>query len=143
MPDIRLTDQAIDEQAVLESVRTNAAGAAVLFVGTTREFTAGRRTVTLHYEAYREMAEAELHKLATEAGKRFDLCHCAVVHRLGEVPLGETSIVIAVSAPHRADAFEAGRWLIDTIKQTVPIWKREQYDDGSNHWIHPDPNSTF
>ena len=134
---ILLTDQPIDTAAVLEQVSTPQAGATVLFLGTTREFTAGRQTVTLHYEAYREMAEQELARLEQQASERWPLVASAIVHRLGEVGLGEASVAIAVSTAHRRDAFEAGSWLIDTLKETVPIWKQEHWADGSNEWVHP------
>lgn len=134
---IRLTTESIDEAAVLAQVRSPRAGAIVLFVGTTREFTAERQTARLAYECYAPMAEAKLGELESEARLRWPLVECCIVHRLGEVPLAETSVAIAVSAAHRAAAFEAGQWLIDTLKQVVPIWKQEQWADGGSEWVHP------
>ncbi|MCA9106146.1 MAG: molybdenum cofactor biosynthesis protein MoaE [Planctomycetales bacterium] len=136
---IDLTDMKIDEPAVLDSVKSPLAGAAVLFVGTTREFTDGKRTVWLDYEAYEAMARGELQRLRELAMARWPLRDVAIVHRLGEVPIGETSVAIAVSSAHRGPAFEAGQWLIDRLKESVPIWKRERWSDGSSEWIHPEP----
>ncbi len=134
---IELTDEAIDCGEVLRQVQSRAAGAIVLFVGSTREFTQARQTLSLEYEAYREMAHAKLEELAGEARRRWTLTEVSIVHRLGLVPVGETSIAIAVSAPHRDAAFAAGKWLIDTIKVVVPIWKKENWSDGNSQWVHP------
>ena len=135
---ISLTTTAIDPAAVLATVASNDAGAVLLFLGTTREFTQGRRTVSLDYECYPEMAEKKLTELEAEARRRWPLVGCEIVHRLGHLELGEASIAIAVSSPHRAAAFAAGQWLIDTIKQVVPIWKQENWADGTKEWVHPD-----
>jgi molybdopterin synthase catalytic subunit len=134
---IALTHEPIDTAAVLAQVASNDAGAVVLFLGTTREFTRGRQTASLDYECYPEMAEKKLAELATEARRRWPLVGCAIVHRLGHLGLGEASIAIAVSSPHRRVAFEAGQWLIDTIKEVVPIWKQENWADGTSEWVHP------
>lgn len=134
---IQLTHQPIDTTAVLADVTSARAGAVVLFVGTTREMTGGRRTESLDYECYPEMAERKLVELEAEARRQWPLVECAIVHRLGHVELGEASIAIAVSSPHRDAAFAAGKWLIDTIKQVVPIWKRENWADGATEWVHP------
>ncbi|HZN35464.1 MAG TPA: molybdenum cofactor biosynthesis protein MoaE [Pirellulaceae bacterium] len=134
---IALTNSPIDPAAVLAQVASREAGAVVLFLGTTREFTGGRRTVSLDYECYPEMAERKLAELEAEARRRWPLTGCMVVHRLGHLELGEASIAIAVSSPHRRVAFEAGQWLIDTIKQVVPIWKQEHWADGTSEWVHP------
>jgi len=134
---IRLTHEPIDTQAVLAAVRTPRAGAVVLFLGTTREWTGPRQTMSLDYECYPTMAHKTLEELATQAGQRWELTGCAIVHRLGPVPLGEASVAVAVSSPHRAAAFGAGQWLIDTLKETVPIWKRETWQDGTTEWVHP------
>ena len=133
---IRITDQAIDVDEVLCCVRSHQAGAVVLFLGTTREFTRGRHSVSLDYECYPEMAEAELQKLESEARRRWTLVEVGIVHRVGHLELGEISVVIAVSSAHREAAFQAGQWLIDTIKQVVPIWKKENYADGTAQWVH-------
>jgi molybdopterin synthase catalytic subunit len=137
---ISLTTKPIDPAAILTSVASNDAGAVVLFLGTTREFTQGRRTASLDYECYPEMAKKKLAELEAEARRRWPLVGCEIVHRLGHLELGEASIAIAVSSPHRADAFAAGQWLIDTIKQVVPIWKQENWADGTKEWVHPANN---
>ena len=134
---IQLTNEPIDPCALLERARQSEAGAVVLFLGTTREFTSGRRTVTLNYEAYGEMAEKKLAELETEGRRRWPLVECCIVHRVGEVPVAEVSVAIVVNTPHRADAFAAGQWLIDTLKRDVPIWKREHWADGTSEWVHP------
>jgi molybdopterin synthase catalytic subunit len=134
---IELTSQPIDSAALLSRVSSPAAGAVVLFLGTTRQFTDGRETTALHYECYPEMTEAKLAELEAEARRRWPLVDCAIVHRLGKLELAEASVAVAVSSPHRGDAFEAGRWLIDTLKEVVPIWKQEHWADGSSEWVHP------
>jgi len=134
---IHLTPNPIDATALLDRAQQPAAGAVVLFLGTTREFTGDRQTVALDYEAYREMAERRLTELESEARRRWPVVECMIVHRLGRVPIAEASVAIVVSTPHRADAFAAGQWLIDTLKQDVPIWKREQWADGTTEWVHP------
>ena len=137
---IRLTDNPIDTAAVLDAVTSPAAGAVVLFLGTVREITGRRQTVSLEYESYAQMAEKKLAELAADARRKWPLTGHAIVHRLGILPVGEISVAIAVSAPHRHEAFEAGRWLIDQIKRDVPIWKKENYADGTGDWVHPVPN---
>src|SRR4051812_25312536 len=134
---IQLTTEAIDTTSIVDSARHPDAGAIVLFLGTTREFTAGRQTVALSYEAYEEMARRRLAELEAEARRRWPVIECIIVHRLGVVPPAESSVAIAVSTPHRADAFAAGEWLIDSLKADVPIWKREQWSDGTIEWVHP------
>ncbi|MCX7426736.1 MAG: molybdenum cofactor biosynthesis protein MoaE [Planctomycetia bacterium] len=134
---IELTTDTIDVARVIEAVRSPKAGAVVLFLGTARESTGGRAVRSLEYEAYDAMARAELARLEAQARATWDLVDCAIVHRLGEVAVGQTSVAIAVSAAHREGAFEAGRWLIDRIKEVVPIWKKENRADGSADWVHP------
>jgi len=134
---IELIHDDIDTSGLLAGVASNKAGAIVLFVGTTRELTDGRQTSSLDYECYPEMAKKKLVELESEARSRWPVIECTIVHRLGHLELGEASIAIAVSCPHRKDAFEAGQWLIDTIKQVVPIWKKENWADGSSEWVHP------
>jgi len=134
---VSLTDKPIDAAVVLAQVASNSAGAVVLFLGTTREFTQGRRTTWLDYECYQEMAEKKLAELEAEARRRWPLVGCSIIHRLGRLELGEASIAIAVGSPHRHDAFAAGQWLIDTIKEVVPIWKQENWADGTSEWVHP------
>ncbi|MEQ8838844.1 MAG: molybdenum cofactor biosynthesis protein MoaE, partial [Lacipirellulaceae bacterium] len=108
---IQLTQKPIDSEEVLAAVQNAKAGAVVLFLGTTRQFTGGKETVELHYDAYEEMAKQEMTKLERQARDRWPLVHCAIVHRLGLVPLAQASVAIAVSSAHRGDAFEAGKWL--------------------------------
>jgi molybdopterin synthase catalytic subunit len=134
---IELTDIVIDTASLADRARHPEAGAIVLFLGTTRELTGGKQTVALSYEAYREMAERRLVELESEARRRWPVIECIIVHRLGAVPPTESSVAIAVSTPHRADAFAAGQWLIDSLKADVPIWKREQWADGTSEWVHP------
>jgi molybdopterin synthase catalytic subunit len=134
---VSLTDQPIDTASLLAQLHSPQAGAVVMFLGTARQFTRGRETAALDYECYADMARRKLHELEAEARRRWPLVECAVVHRVGRVELGEPSVAVAVSTPHRGEAFEAGRWLIDTLKETVPIWKREQWADGSTEWVHP------
>ncbi|MBI1901249.1 MAG: molybdenum cofactor biosynthesis protein MoaE [Planctomycetia bacterium] len=134
---ILLTRVPIDTAALLHYVSSPRAGAVVLFLGTVREFTAGRRTMALDYECYPEMAEKKLAELREEALRRWPLVSCAIVHRLGHLELGEASVAVATSAPHRDDAFAAGKWLIDTLKRVVPIWKQENWEDGRKEWVHP------
>jgi molybdopterin synthase catalytic subunit len=134
---VELTNQPIESSALLSKAARPEAGAVVLFLGTTRELTGGRRTAALDYEAYDVMAERKLAELEAEARRRWPIVECAIVHRLGRVPLAEASVAIAVSTPHRADAFAAGQWLIDEIKRDVPIWKQEHWSDGTSEWVHP------
>ncbi|OYV86643.1 MAG: molybdopterin converting factor [Planctomycetia bacterium 21-64-5] len=134
---VALTNEPIDAAKVLEQVESPLAGAVVLFLGTTREFTGSRRTESLDYECYPEMAVRKLAELELAARQRWPLVECALVHRLGHLKIGEASVAAAVSSPHRQAAFEAGQWLIDTLKQSVPIWKKENWADGTHEWVHP------
>ncbi len=131
---IRLTDQPLVIDELLDAVADPKAGAVVLFVGTTRDHNQGRRVEHLEYEAYAAMAEKELERVATEARGRWELTRIAVVHRTGVVPVGRASVAIAVSAAHRAAAFEAARFTIDRLKEVVPIWKKEFFEGGAV-WI--------
>ncbi len=131
---IQLTEKAIDVSAVIQSVENPAAGAVVLFLGTARDMTDQQPVESLEYEAYPEMAERKLADLENQARRLWELVDCAIVHRLGAVPIGQTCVAIAVSSAHRKEAFEAGRWLIDQIKEVVPIWKKEHLTDGSGRW---------
>jgi molybdopterin synthase catalytic subunit len=134
---IRLTTEPIDYTLLTESVRSTDSGAVVLFLGTVRELTDGRRTTALDYDAYAPMAEAKLAELETHARARWPIDKVAIVHRTGRLELGEVSVAVAVSCPHRNEAFEAARFLIDELKVTVPIWKKENWSDGTTEWIHP------
>ena len=132
-----LTQEPIDFAALTESVRSPGSGAVVLFLGTVRELTNGRQTSSLDYEAYPEMAERKLGELETEARSRWPIDKLAMVHRLGHLELGEVSVAVAVSCPHRHQAFDAARFLIDELKACVPIWKKENWADGTTEWVHP------
>jgi molybdopterin synthase catalytic subunit len=122
---------------MLDLARRADCGAVLLFLGTTREWTEDNRTEFLEYDAYEAMAISEMRKLADRAADRWPVKFVSIVHRLGRVDLGEASVAIAVSAPHRREAFEAGQWLIDTLKELVPIWKKDHVANGSSVWLHP------
>lgn len=134
---IQLTTQTIDPAEALQSATSPNCGAVVLFLGTTRQWTKGRETTQLAYECYEEMARIELEKLEALARSKWPIETCLIVHRLGVVPIAEASVLVAVGSPHRADAFEAARFLIDTLKEHVPIWKKEHWADGDSEWVHP------
>lgn len=136
---IALTHEPIDATKLVAAAQRPEAGAVVLFLGITREFTDGRQTAEMAYEAYEELATRRLAELEAAARDRWPIVDCSIVHRLGVVPLAEASVAIVVSSPHRAAAFEAGEWLIDELKRDVPIWKQERYSDGVREWIHPEP----
>ena len=138
---IELTDSPIDHEQVLQSVRSHNAGAAVLFLGTVREFTNSVQTSSLDYEAYPDMARSAMQALATEARQRWPLVGVAISHRVGHLALGDVAVAVAVSSAHRQPSFEAGQWIIDTLKQRVPIWKKEKYADGTTEWVHPTQKS--
>lgn len=121
----------IDTRAVLESLKRPEDGAAIAFEGVVRNNTRGRRTLYLDYEAYEEMALRQMEELAAQALGKFQIRDVAIVHRLGRLEIGETSVLIVVASAHRGPAYEASRWLIDTLKQTVPIWKKEYFVDGA------------
>jgi molybdopterin synthase catalytic subunit len=133
---IGLTHEPIDYQALTESVRNPHCGAVVLFLGTVRDLTGEQLTVFLDYEAYALMAEKKLAAIEAELRVRWQLGGVALVHRLGRLEVSEVSVAVAVSSPHRAEAFEACRFAIDSIKQLVPIWKKETAPDGTGDWIH-------
>ena len=124
----------VDLEALERAVADPSAGATVTFAGTTRNGNAGRRVLRLEYEAYEPMALSEMRKLARAAGERFKIVRIAIQHRIGLVEIGETSVAIAVSAAHRAEAFDACRFAIDRLKEVVPVWKKE-YFEGGEVWI--------
>jgi molybdopterin synthase catalytic subunit len=134
---ISLTRDEIDFAGLTEAVRSPNSGAVVLFLGTVRELTNGRKTSALDYEAYPEMAEVKLRELEAQARERWPIDRVAMVHRLGHLDLGEVSVAVAVSCPHRHQAFDAARFLIDELKAWVPIWKKENWSDGTTEWVHP------
>ena len=130
----RLSDQPLDVAGVVREVGNDGAGGIAVFVGTTRVRSRGRTVLHLEYEAYEGMAEQVMDALADELRRTYDLCDIAIAHRVGRVGIGEPSVVIAVSAPHRADALAACKAAIDRLKETVPLWKKEVYE-GGEEWI--------
>jgi MoaE-MoaD fusion protein len=130
----RLADEPIDLQAVIAEVADERAGAVATFLGTTRVESRGRPVTQLEYDAYGGMAEKVMAEIAEALKAKYDLCEVAITHRVGVVSVGETSVAIAVSAPHREHALAACKEAIDTLKETVPLWKKEVYEDGEE-WI--------
>ncbi len=130
----RLSDEPLSLDRVVEEVRDERAGAIATFTGTTRKASRGRNVVHLDYEAYEGMAESVMEEIAAELQQQYDLCAIAIHHRTGRVAIGETSVVIGVSAAHRADALAACRDAIDRLKERAPLWKKEVYADGEE-WI--------
>jgi MoaE-MoaD fusion protein len=132
--DFRLSDEPLSVEAAIDEVADDAAGAIATFVGTTRSRSRGRDVLRLEYEAYEGMAEAVMAELGATLRERYELCAVAIHHRVGRVDIGERSVVVAVSAPHRQDALAACTEAIDTLKRTVPLWKKEFYE-GGEEWI--------
>ena len=128
---IEIVDAPIAAEAIVAAMKAGSDGAVCVFDGIVRDNTRGRKTLYLDYEAYREMALEQMQRLAGEAVEKFGVRDVATVHRLGRLMVGETSVLIVVASAHRASAFEACRWLIDTLKKTVPIWKKETFVDGA------------
>jgi molybdopterin synthase catalytic subunit len=128
----------IKTEDVLAKIKQPEDGAAVVFEGIVRNNTRGRRTLFLDYEAYEEMALKQMTAMAGETLTKFQVRDVAIIHRLGRLVIGETSVLIVVASAHRAAAFDACRWLIDTLKRTVPIWKKEQFEDGTV-WADGEP----
>ena len=137
-PYARITRDAIDTNGIVDSLKRGEDGAALFFEGIVRNQTRGRKTIYLEYEAYEEMALQQMESLALQALEKFQIRDLAIVHRLGRLEIGETSVLIAVASAHRAAAFDACRWLIDTLKRTVPIWKKEHFEDGAV-WADGEP----
>ena len=134
---INFTSDPIDYSQVTDSVRSHAAGAVVLFLGTVREFTGDVQTSSLEYDAYPDMALQDLRRLETAVREKWPVIGVSMVHRTGALQLGEIAVAVAVSSGHRHEAFEAGQWLIDTLKVCVPVWKKEIYASGRTEWVHP------
>ena len=134
---IQLTRDLIDYHSLTEAVRSPHCGAVCLFLGTVRDLTGDQVTEFLDYDAYPPMAEKKLAEIEADVRKRWPVGDIAMVHRLGRLAVGEVSVAVAVSCPHRAQAFEAGRYAIDTLKELVPIWKKENAPDGPGEWVHP------
>jgi molybdopterin synthase catalytic subunit len=128
----------LEPAAVLAEVASVANGASILFVGTVREMNEGRAVNGIEYAAYESMAVRELDTIVAEAASRFDTDDIVVEHRIGRLELGEASVAIAVAHPHRAEAYDASRFIIEELKRRVPIWKREEYVDGTREWVDPD-----
>jgi molybdopterin synthase catalytic subunit len=128
---IDLTREPIDAQRLIAEAKAGEDGAVVVFDGIVRDNTRGRKTLYLDYEAYEEMSLKQMRDLARQAIDQFSVRHVTMVHRLGRLNIGETSVLIIVASAHRAAAYEASRWLIDTLKMTVPIWKKETFVDGA------------
>ncbi len=134
---ISLTRDAIDYHELTDQVRSSKCGAVVVFLGTVRDLTDGKVTVALDYEAYAGMAEKVLAEIEADTRQRWPVGEIVLEHRLGHLDVGEISVAVAVSCPHRAQAFEACRHAIDRLKELVPIWKKENWADGSTAWVHP------
>jgi len=130
-----LTTEAIDVGEMARRVVLPECGATVTLDGYAREWTRGKRTLYLVYEAYDAMALTEMQRLGAEAHQQFDIAHLGIVHRTGRLEIGETSVVIAASAPHRQAAFQACEWAIKELKRTVPIWKKEVFESGDEEWV--------
>lgn len=128
---VQLVREWIDSEQFIDPAKNAEDGAVVIFDGIVRNHSRGRRTLHLDYEAYEEMALRQMRELVDQALSRFAIRHVTLIHRLGRLEIGETSVLIVVAAAHRTAAFEANRWLIDTLKHTVPIWKKETFADGA------------
>lgn len=134
---VELTTEPIDYASLTELVRRPGCGGVVVFLGTVRDLTGDEVTASLDYEAYPEMATKKLAEVEEETRARWPVGDVAIVHRLGHLEVSEISVAVAVSCPHRAQAFEACRYAIDRLKQIVPIWKKDNRPDGSGEWVHP------
>ena len=134
---VRATVQSdpIDPQRVLAHVGSNEDGAVLLFMGVVRNHADGRSVRGMHYESYETMASGVLREIADEAAERLGTDRLSVVHRTGELAIGEVSVAIAVSSPHRAESYEASRYVIEEIKKRLPVWKKERYADGEVSWV--------
>ena len=135
--EVALVETAIDCEAMLRWVGDEECGARMVFLGCTRRTTGEKVTSRLAYEAYRAMAESELSSLASEAAERWPLRAVAIQHRLGVVDVGQASVAVAAASSHRGPVMEAIPWLMDRLKERVPIWKQETYLDGTTEWMHP------
>jgi molybdopterin synthase catalytic subunit len=133
-PIIQLTRETLDRNVLVEAVTHASAGGIVIFEGVVRDNARGKQVRYLEYDAYIEMAEEQIRVIIAEAKQRWGIEHVAVAHRLGRLEVGEASVIIVVATPHRAEAFEACRYIIDTLKTTVPIWKKEVATDGEE-WV--------
>ena len=132
---VDIVEEPIDLAKLMEWARVDSDGAVVSFLGVVRNFAEGRSVVAMEYHCYREMARRELEALEAEASRRWPLGRIALVHRIGLLQLGEASVAIVAASPHRAEAFDACRYLIDSLKECVPIWKREIFEEGKPEWV--------
>ncbi len=131
---IRVTGDVLDQNEATAAVAADEAGAIQVFLGVVRNNNLDRPVSHLVYDAYPQMAEKEMRTIGEEALARFDLKGCALLHRTGRLEIGETSLLVAISSPHRAEAFDGGRWIVDEIKRRVPVWKKEVWTNGEE-WI--------
>lgn len=138
MIDIVVTTEKLDPNKCLEAVADNSAGGTTQFVGTVRDQTKGKKVIRLEFESYIPMAEKEMQKIAEQVVAKWDALHVSMHHHVGALDVGEIPVVIAVSTPHRQAAFEACQYAIDTLKETVPIWKKEIFEDGEV-WVAAHP----
>jgi molybdopterin synthase catalytic subunit len=134
---VQLTHSVIDYHALTEQVRLPNCGAVVTFLGTVRDLTGSKETIALDYEAYGGMAEKKMEEIEQDTRSRWLVGEMVMVHRIGRLEVGEVSVAVALSCPHRAQAFEACRHAIDRLKELVPIWKKENWADGKTEWVHP------
>ena len=135
---IQIADKAIDIQACIDAAQSERAGAVDVFIGTVRNHNNAKEVVRLIFETYDTMAVKKMQELADQAREKWEIEKIVMVHRKGTLEIGDVAVVIAVSTPHRAASFEACQWLIDTLKQVVPIWKREVYKNGEE-WLEAHP----
>lgn len=135
---IEITEQPIEVQKVIEAASLKEAGAINTFIGTVRNHTSGKKVTRLEYEAYEPMAVSEIRKIIEEASQQWKLTGWAVSHRVGTLLPGEIAVVVAVATPHRKESFAACQFIIDSLKQTVPIWKKEFFEDG-DQWVSAHP----
>ncbi|GLR17937.1 molybdenum cofactor biosynthesis protein MoaE [Portibacter lacus] len=138
MINIKLTDQELSPSECEQLILDDQAGGHVVFIGTVRNHTSSKTVKYLDFEAYGPMAEKEMHKIAAAAKDRYDILHIVIHHRTGKLAIGEIPVIIAVSSAHRKAAFEACEFCIDTLKETVPIWKKEYFEDGEV-WVAAHP----
>jgi molybdopterin synthase catalytic subunit len=138
---IRLTREPIDYHSLTEQVRRRDCGAVVTFLGTVRDLTGDKVTLALDYEAYAGMAEKKMAAIEADTRERWPVGDMVLEHRLGHLEVGAVSVAVAVSCPHRGQAFEACRHAIDRLKELVPIWKKEHWADGCTEWVHPGTTS--
>ena len=132
---IEITTDLLMPDAVTERVRADTNGAVVTFLGTTRLYTGGKRVLYLEYEAYRPMADRKLEEIVRDIRNHWNIWNVAIVHRLGRLEIGEISLVVAIAAPHRKEAFEACQYAVDRVKESVPIWKKEFFEGNVARWV--------